>query len=67
MFKKKYPRDEIDTIPPYIYKPTEYFTNTSDYSYFYEFTQGMELIADFESSDLCITSLTDFLDDFTQY
>jgi hypothetical protein len=66
MSKKRYPRADIDDIPIYVWKPKEWFTNTSDYDYFFEFIQGMELTNDFSSADLCIDNVIAFMDDLTQ-
>lgn len=65
-FNQKYPRDEIDEIPFYIYQPEEWFTNKSDYEYLYEFLQGMELSSEFEDADFCLDALIGFNDDLTQ-
>ena len=66
-FQTKFDREELDDIPTYIFQPREWFTNTSDYDYLFEFLQGIELASDFESADSCIDSLIAFYDDTTQF
>lgn len=50
-----------------MYTPLEWFTNTTDYDYLFEFLQGLALIEDFDNSDLCIEALIAFYDDTTQF
>ena len=49
------------------FEPKEWFTNTSNYDYFYEFLQGLALIDQFDTSEDCIYKIIDFNDDFTQF
>ena len=49
------------------FEPREWFTNTSNSEYLYQFLIGLALIDQFDNSEDCINTLIDANDDVTQF
>lgn len=55
---------EIDTEE---FEEKEWFTNSTDYEYFYNFWEGLGLISEFDTADKCMYAIIYFIDDITHF
>jgi len=58
---------DSSSIDPDMYEDMEWFTNSTDYDYFYNFWEGFGLISEFASADYCMYAVVYFIDDMAHF